>query len=499
MFLLGYDIGSSSIKVALVNGDTNQVIKQTQYPEVEMEIHSSQRGWAEQQPEDWWNYLIAATKKLLTHSAVDPQLIKAIGLSYQMHGLVLLDKNKKVLRPSIIWCDSRAVPQGERALELLGKEYCYGALGNAPGNFTASKLIWVKENEPEIYDRIDQIMLPGDYIAMKMTGTSLTTPTGLSEGIFWDFRTSSLSQKLLSDLEINRALFPTVVDSFSKQGYLSSKAATTLGLSTSTSVGYRAGDQPNNALSLGVLNPGQIAGTGGTSGVIYGVHDQLTADRSDRTNTFAHVNYTSQHPNVGVLLCINGAGSMYRWINQQIAGSAVDYSEMENALQKIPIGSEGISVFPFGNGAERLFGNRDLGAQIMGIQLNRHHRSHIYRAGLEGIAFSFYYGIEAMKEMGMPLQQMRVGNDNLFQSKVFSQTISNLIEGPIEMVQTTGAIGASRAAGYTVGQFSSLEEAFSGDPLVKKFEPDADLSLHQEAYKNWKNVLDNTLKNHTYE
>ncbi|MFY0599507.1 MAG: carbohydrate kinase [Cyclobacteriaceae bacterium] len=494
MYFLGYDVGSSSIKAAIVDANTNAQVSVLFYPEKEMSITSLKSGWAEQEPETWWENLIQATKKVIKESGVNPREISGIGISYQMHGLVLIDKDKQVLRPSIIWCDSRAVEIGDAAFEAMGHQTCFEHLLNSPGNFTASKLKWVQENEPELYSKIDKIMLPGDYIAMRLTGEVNTTISGLSEGMIWDFKTNTPSKDLFGHFGFENDLVPEVKPTFSVQGEVSVEVANLLGLKSGIPVGYRGGDQPNNAMSLGVLESGQVAGTGGTSGVVYGVNKSPVYDEQSRVNSFAHVNYSMENPNVGVLLCINGSGIQYRWINQEVASEGTSYFDMEKMMADVPVGSDGLRMLPFGNGAERVLGNKDVGSHIQGLQFNRHSKPHLFRAALEGIAFSFAYGIEVMTSLGMSIESMRVGNDNLFQSQIFSDTVSTLMNGKIEIVETTGAIGAARAVGFTTGHFSSLREAMSGDKVLKTYVPKQNVAEYREAYARWKDDLEKVIK-----
>ncbi len=489
MYLLGYDIGSSSIKVALVDAASGKAKQVVQFPEIELDIISKKIGWAEQHPEVWWESLCQATKILLQKSQVAPDQIKGIGISYQMHGLVLIDKNQNVLRPSIIWCDSRAVEIGNKAFESLTPKKCLSHLLNSPGNFTASKLKWVKDNEPEIYNRIHKILLPGDYIAMKLTGEINTTVSGLSEGIFWDFKENKVAQFLLDYYGISTELLPEIVDTFSVHGKTNQSASEATGLITGIPVTYRAGDQPNNALSLGVVNPNEVAATGGTSGVVYGVVDQPKYDNDSRINGFAHVNHSTENPRLGLLLCINGAGIQYAWLKKQIAESGISYNDMERMMSEIPIGAEGLRIIPFGNGAERILCNKNTGAQMNNLQFNRHTRAHIYRAAMEGIAFSFVYGFQVLKELGLNPKVIKVGNDNLFQSKIFSMTIANLLDCCIQVVKTTGAEGAAKASGIGSGIYKNLEEAIKKNEVEYEYFPNQSDNNYSHAYHAWSNDL----------
>ncbi|MGB3587292.1 MAG: FGGY family carbohydrate kinase, partial [Tunicatimonas sp.] len=336
-YLLGYDIGSSSIKASLVQSDSGKMVASATSPAKELPMDAPKEGWAEQHPDLWWEHLTKATKQLQRDNAEALQGITAIGISYQMHGLVAVDKNQQVLRPSIIWCDSRAVGIGEQAFQTLGQDWCLSHLLNSPGNFTASKLRWVQENEPQIYEQIHKIMLPGDYIAMKLTGEVNTTISGLSEGIFWDFKSDSLSEKLLEHYQIDQSLIPEQVPTFGEQGSVQSSVAQELGIPANIPVAYRAGDQPNNALSLNVLKPGEVATTAGTSGVIYGVSDQLEYDPQSRVNSFAHVNYSQASPRYGILACVNGTGILNSWLKHQLLLDQLSYEEMNHRAQQAPI------------------------------------------------------------------------------------------------------------------------------------------------------------------
>ncbi|MFA6795637.1 MAG: FGGY family carbohydrate kinase, partial [Proteiniphilum sp.] len=426
MYLLGYDIGSSSVKAALVDVETGKIVASDFFPKTEMPMQAKQAGWAEQDPEMWWSNLKLANASVLAKSEIDPQDIKAIGISWQMHGLVMVDKDRNLLRPSIIWCDSRAVPYGEKAFKAIGEEKALSHLLNSPGNFTASKLAWVKENEPELYERIHKIMLPGDYIAMKLTNKIGITVEGLSEGIFWDFKENSISQDVLSYFGFEREMLPPLKPVFGIQGKVTAAAARELGLQAGTPVSYRAGDQPNNAVSLNVFNPGEIASTAGTSGVVYGVLDEVKHDPLSRVNIFAHVNHLPEKTRLGVLLCINGTGILNSWIKKNMVPSPLDYNNMNELAAQSPIGAKGISVIPFGNGAERVLENRDSGSSFHGINFNIHSLADILRAAQEGIVFSFQYGMEIMKELGMDIRVIKAGNANMFLSPIFRETLASV-------------------------------------------------------------------------
>ena len=488
MLLLGLDIGSSSVKATVLDGESGKVLASTFYPKQEMAIDAPQAGWAEQDPQKWWENLKLAIAENHASGNYHPTDVGAIGISYQMHGLVVLDKKGEVLRPSIIWCDSRAVEIGQKAFEEIGPQKALHHLLNSPGNFTASKLAWVKQNEPELYAKADTIMLPGDYIAFRLTGEKQTTVSGLSEGILWDFQEDKIADLVLEHFGLNADFIPPIVPTFSPQGKLTEKVATELGLKAGIPVSYRAGDQPNNALSLNVLEPGEIAATAGTSGVVYGISDTIKYDPQSRVNTFAHVNHGTQ-TRLGILLCINGTGILNSWLKKMVAGG-LSYPEMNAQAAQVPIGSDGVIVLPFGNGAERVLCNADPGCRFEGIQFNRHGSPHMFRAAQEGIVFSFKYGMDIMADMGIEPTVIRAGKANMFLSPIFSSTLAGITGSPIELYNTDGAQGAARGAGVGVGYYASLEEAFDGLKVVERIEPEnADVSAYRDAYDRWKEVL----------
>jgi xylulokinase len=493
MLLLGIDLGSSSVKASVIDGESGSCLASAFYPKDEMKIIALKPGWAEQDAETWWSNLRSAVLDCNVQLGSRKDKVGAIGISYQMHGLVTIDRNYNVLRPSIIWCDSRAVKIGERAFNALGSDFCLSSLLNSPGNFTAAKLAWVRENEPELYNRIHKIMLPGDYIAMRMTGEVATSFTGLSEGIFWDFRSNRLSVELMNYFGFSKELLPEPSGSFSVQGLLSKDIAGELGLTEGIPVSYRAGDQPNNALSLNVLDPGEVAATAGTSGVIYGVTDQIKFDPQSRVNTFLHVNHSFDHQRLGVLLCINGTGILNSWLKKN-TGNSLSYDEMNSMASKVDPGSGGLTILPFGNGSERMLLNKDIGCNISGLNFNTITNAHLFRAAQEGIAFSFRYGLDIMKETGIDPGIIRAGNANMFRSPVFREALSCVTGVEIHLYNTDGSIGAARGAGIGCGFYKSAKEAFTGLREVEVTHPDeTKTDSYESGYSVWKNCLKSAL------
>lgn len=490
---MGFDVGSSSVKASLVDIERGDIAASAFYPEKEAPIVAVRTGWAEQDPQMWWDNAKLALRKIMHQAGAKGEDIAAIGISYQMHGLVCVDKNQKVLRPSIIWCDSRAVAYGERAFNELGKERCLTHLLNSPGNFTAAKLAWVKENEPELFRQIDKVMLPGDYIAMKLTGEAQTTISGLSEGMMWDFKTKRPAKFLLDYFSFEDSLLAEVVPTFGIQSVVSEEAAQELGLKAGTPIGYRAGDQPNNAVSLNVFNPGEIASTAGTSGVVYGVLGDVNYDPESRVNTFAHANYTTATDRLGVLLCINGTGILNAWMHRNVM-SDLSYSEMNDLAASVPVGSEGVKIIPFGNGAERVLGNKEVGCSVHGVNFNKHGRAHLARAAQEGIVFSFCYGMEIMQQMGMKLNKIHAGRANMFLSPLFRETLANVSGATIELYETDGSVGAAKGAGIGAGIYKDHDEAFSTLKRLAVIAPEeSKREEYIEAYREWKDILEKSL------
>lgn len=489
-YLLGFDVGSSSVKASLVDADSGVCVASAFYPENEAPILAVKAGWAEQEPQMWWDNAKLSLKKVMSDASVKGEDIKAIGISYQMHGLVCVDKQMQVLRPSIIWCDSRAVPYGEHAFESIGAEKCLSHLLNSPGNFTAAKLAWVKDNEPEVFDKIYKIMLPGDYIAMRLSGVANTTISGLSEGMFWDFRNKETAGFLLDYFGFDKSLIADIVPTFSIQCEVCASAAAELGLKAGTPISYRAGDQPNNALSLNVFNPGEIASTAGTSGVVYGVLGDVNYDKRSRVNTFAHVNYTKDLDRLGVLLCINGTGILNAWVRRTVAPEGVSYSDMNDMMASVPIGSEGVTIIPFGNGAERVLENKEIGCSIHGINFNKHDKAHIMRAAQEGIVFSFCYGMEVMQQMGMNISKIHAGKANMFLSEIFRNTLAGVSGATIELYETDGSVGAAKGSGMGCGIYKDNNEAFATLKKLSVIEPDEKhRTEYLNAYSSWKEKL----------
>lgn len=492
MYSLGIDIGSSSVKVSLLDIQSGKCVATATNPKTEAPITALRKGWAEQSPDMWWIQILGGIAEI-TAAGYSMYEVGCIGITYQMHGLVAVGADGKPVRDSIIWCDSRSVELGREAFEAIGPDKCLDRLLGSPGNFTASKLAWVKRHEPKVFARIKYFMLPGDYIAYKLSGKIATTETGLSEQTLWDFKKGCRADFVADYYGFSPDLIPSTVPSIGVQAVTNADTQALLGIPEGTPISYRAGDQPNNAFSLNVLRPGEIAATGGTSGVVYGVTDIPKADPYSRVNTFLHVNHTSEAPRLGVLLCINGTGILNSWIRRNVCPE-LSYPQMNELAATAPAGSDGLTILPFGNGAERVLEGRNVGAALGGVDLVRHSRAHILRATQEGIAFSFLYGIDVMRGLGLNPAVIRAGRANLFLSPLFRRTLATVCGSTIELLDTDGSLGAARGAALGAGYYKTPEEAFSTLAVVGREEPDPSWKAAlDEAYSRWKNNLESIL------
>ena len=473
MYTLGFDIGTSSVKACVLNAETGQVAGLAQWPETEAPLISLQPGWAEQKPEDWWERVVKATQLAIKAAGNVGDQIAAVGIGYQMHGLVCVDEELQAQRPSIIWCDSRAVPYGQQMARQLGRDYCDHHLLGSPAGFTAAKWAWVKDNEPELAAKTKYIMLPGDYAALRLTGKPTTTIPGLSEGMMWDFaegKPATIAEHT-----------PEIVPTFGNQGTLTAEAAAALGVPAGIPVTYRAGDQPNNAYSLDVMNPGEVAATAGTSGVVYGVTDRLEGDLQNRINAFAHVNYTTEQPRLGLLLCVNGTGILNAWVRRNILPD-LSYPQMNDLCDTVAPGADGLVMVPFGNGAERLMGNRDLGCSMHCLRFNTHTKAHMARAAQEGIVFALIRGMEVMGD----IKHIRAAKANMFLNPIFTRTLANVTGAEITLLEADGSVGAARGAAEGLGI------ATPTPAVVGNIQPqdEAARKPYIDAYQRWTEIVD---------
>ncbi len=487
-YLAGFDSGTSSIKGTLIEAKTGKVVAECTSPKKELAVLSPHPSWAEQDPAEWWKHFCIVARTLL--KKVKPADVAGIGISYQMHGLVLVDEAMKPVRPSIIWCDGRTQAIGAAAARKLGPALLKRAL-NYPGDFTASKIAWVRKHEPKVYAKAHKAMLPGDYLAARLTGTICTTPSGLSEGILWDFKKQGLLEPVLKHYGIKRSLLADVRPTFAIQGTVSAAGAKATGFAPGTPVSYRGGDQPNNALSLGVMKPGEVAATAGTSGVVYAVTDKAIPDKQSRVNVFVHVTNAPGRMRNGVLGCVSGTGALYRWLRDLTGG---DYDKMNKLAASVAPGADGLVIVPYGNGPERVQCGRNTGMSMHYADLNRHGPAHVMRAAQEGIVLAFKQCTEVMAGMGVTVRKVRAGRANMFLSDLFGKMFASVVGAKVELMSTDGSQGAARGAGIGAGVYRKPDDAFVGLRPVKTISPDPKLKKTYTAlYPKWAETVKTTL------
>ncbi|WP_339655368.1 FGGY-family carbohydrate kinase, partial [uncultured Salegentibacter sp.] len=343
---------------------------------------------------------------------------------------------------------------------------------------------------PENFKKASIMMLPGDYIAAKLSETPQISTSGLSEAALWDFSKGKLATEVLDKMGLSEDFIPEIVPSFGDQATVSSAIANELGLDPDTKINYRAGDQPNNAFSLNALKPGDIATTAGTSAVMYAVSAENTFDPESRVNTFLHVNNTEKAKHNGVLLCINGSGILYQWLRKIISvgrEELIPYEKLNEEAAKVEPGSKGLRFYPFGNGVERIFSNKEVNSGIENLNYNIHQPAHLIRSACEGIVFAMNYGFEVMQSIGVEGKVVRAGKDNLFLSPVFREIFVNTTQTTLELYNTSGAEGAARGAAVGYGFYKEFDDAFTSLKCLERMEPDPKLSKqYQEIYQEWK-------------
>jgi xylulokinase len=493
MYTIGYDIGSSFVKGVLWDEERGEVAAHVTVPDREMPIRAEKADWAEQDPEMWWEAVKAATQRLIDMVPGAGGRVRGIGVSYQMHGLVLLDRDGKVLRPSIIWCDSRATGMGKELEKAVGEEAVRRQLLNSPGNFTVSKLAWVIRNEPETASRIRWVMLPGDWIAYQLTGMVSTTVCGLSEGMLWNFKDHVPHVKALEAAGADPEWIPPVAPNPGDQGVVGSAVGAEMGFAPGARVLFRGGDQPMNAYGLGVDGPGMWAASAGTSGVLYRVDPVREAEPTGMANRFAHIGHSAENPAIGTLLCLNGAGIAYAWL-RRVMFAGQEYAAINEHVAAVPAGADGVMFHPFGNGAERMLDNRQPGAGWSGIHFNRHGQGHLARAVMEGIVFAFVHGMRHVDPSLPALPVIRAPHAGLFRSELFASMLSTLAGADVQLHAGDGATGAAQGASVALGAsaIKALDSNAARDEpgVLKTHSPDP--SIHdalESAYSRWKDAL----------
>jgi xylulokinase len=487
-FLLGLDIGTSGVKALIMDEKAEKITTST----VEYPLKTPKVNWAEQEPTDWWNGTVEAIKQVINKSSVDPKGIKGIGLSGQMHGLVALDKEYKVLRPAILWCDQRTGKQCQYITEKIGAERLIDLVSNpALTGFTAGKLIWVRENEPEIYEKIYKILLPKDYIRFRLTGEFATEVSDASGTLFLDVKKRKWSDELLDELDIDKDILPECFESSVVSGKVNTKASKETGLMEGTPVVGGGGDQAAQAVGTGIIKEGVISSTIGTSGVVFAASDEHHLDPGHTLHTFCHAVKGKWHL-MGVML---SAGGSLRWLRDTLfedlkaeaEKKGVDtYVLMEEKASDVPVGSEGLIFLPYLTGERAPYADPNARGVFFGLSL-RHTDGHFVRSVLEGVAFGLRDSLEVIKSLDISVKEIRNSGGGA-KSPFWRQIQADINGSPMTTINVTdgGALGVALLAGEGTGVYSSLEDACDAIIKVKSStDPDKD---NVEKYNDYYNI-----------
>lgn len=473
MAFLGIDVGTSSVKVSIVGEDGVILASATAPASSERAINSPNPNWAEQNPEDWWEDAQQAILNLPLEARLQ---VEAIGIAYQMHGLVLVDSQFQPVRPSIIWCDGRNIQESQILAESLGLDALENRLLNKPGTLTLAKLAWVAEHEPETLAKAHTFGLPGDFIAYKLTGEWSTTKSGYSEMVGWDFGASIPFEEGFRKAGWKLPL-PEARPNLEEGAPIQKVIAEKLGLPPSARVTYRAGDQPNNAFGLGVLQQGETAISAGTSGVLYGIGDS-SPGLHEGINRFLHVN--SQ---IGVLMCLNGVGSALAfarrtWFQNQSYEALSELASQANP-ENCPY------FFPFGNGAERILSERAFSG-FTELDFNRHNLPELARSVFEGIAFAYRLGSEKMEKAGCLSKVVNGTESGLLKSSFFAQLLANELQ--VELILSEGDGSTAAARGAALG----IKKILPKPAPLKRYLPTS--PANHERFSHWHKILEKFLQ-----
>ena len=481
-YLLGFDVGSSSVKASLVNADSGKCVATAFFPEKEAPIMAVKAGWAEQDPQMWWDNAKLSLKKIMVEAGATAEEIKAIGISYQMHGLVCVDKNLKALRPSIIWCDSRAVPYGEKAFKDLGADQCLSHLLNSPGNFTAAKLAWVKENEPENFKKIKKIMLPKDYLAYKLSGTFCTDYSDASGMLLLDVKNRKWSKEMCDICGITEDMLPKLFDSFEKVGELKHDLAAELGLRDGVVIAAGAGDNAAAAVGTGTVGNNKCNISLGTSGTIFMSSDSFAVDSNNALHSFDHAD-----GHFHLMGCMLSAASCNKWWMDEILKTK-DYADEQKGIDKL--GENHVFFLPYLMGERSPWNNPNARATFTGITMDTT-REDMTQAVLEGVAFATRDMYEVAKSIGVaPKRTMICGGGA--KSPLWRRMIANIlnVEVDVPSCEEGPGMGGAMLAMVACGAYKSVEEAAAAIVKVDKTEkPDPELVAKYEArYQQFKTI-----------
>jgi xylulokinase len=479
MKFLGIDIGTSGSRSVVIDENGKVIASATALHE---DFASPEIGWAEQNPDDWWRACKETIAKVLQTVKADE--ISAISFSGQMHGSVFLDKADKVIRPALLWCDQRTEKQCDEITAKIGKERLIELVCNpAITGFTLPKMLWLRENEPEKWARVATVLLPKDYIRLKLSGDKASDVADSSGTLLFDVQNRKWSGEMLSAFSIDEAILPKVYESIEVTGRVSESGASETGLKIGTPIIAGAGDNAAGAIGMGIVEVGKVSATIGTSGVIFAVSDKPRLDLQGRIHTLCHAMPGRWH-NTGVTL---SAGLSFKWFRENF-GDGNSYDELVHEAEKVPSGSEGAIWLPYLMGERTPHLDANARAAFIGITAS-HTKAHFTRAVLEGVAFSLRDSLEIFKESGVEISSIRLGGGGA-KSKLWRQIQADIYGKSVEIIEADegAAFGAAILAGVGVGAWKSVEEACEKTIRVAEtIEPNADsqetLNRNYEAYK----------------
>lgn len=484
-YLLGIDIGTSGTKTVLFDVDANTICSKTcEYP-----LYQEHNGWAEQDPLDWWNATVEGIYYVISTSKIDSKQIKGIGLSGQMHGLVMLDSNGKPLRKSIIWCDQRTGKEVEDMNRLLTPQKIINITANpALTGFTAAKILWVKKNEPEIYKKCSHILLPKDYIRYMLTGEFATEVSDASGMQLMNVGKRDWSDEILDPLGIDRSLLGKMYESPDVTGEVHNKAALATGLAIGTIVVGGAGDNPAAAIGTGIVSEGNAFTTIGTSGVVYAISDKVAIDKKGRVHTLC----ASVPGKWTVMSCTQAAGLSLQWLRNNVCSEEVDlasklgidpYEIMTAMAREVPIGADKLIYLPYLMGERSPHPDPDCRGTFFGLSAI-HQRAHLIRAVLEGISYSQLECVDVFREMGVSIDNMMICGGGA-RSNVWRQMFADLYGCPVSTIKAEqgGALGVAILAGVGAGIYKDLEETCSR--LIVKNQTHSPVMENNKEYKKY--------------
>ncbi|MGD0987977.1 MAG: xylulokinase [Candidatus Sulfotelmatobacter sp.] len=455
-YFLGIDIGTGGTR-ALVIDESGKVISSS--AEEHRPFASPHIGWAEQDPADWWRACGLATRKVLTQSGICSEQIACVGFSGQMHGAVLLDSQGQVVRPALIWCDVRTQKQADELTATIGAERLRQLTCNpALPNFTLTKCLWVRENEPENWGRVRSLMLPKDYVRYRLTGERATDLADASGTLLLDVAHRRWSQEILDFVQMDSALLPALYESPEICGRVSEAGAAATGLLSGTPVVAGAGDQAAGAIGIGAVSPGAVSATIGTSGVVLAATNLPALDPEGRVHSFCH-GLANRWLVMGVT---QAAGLSLRWFRDQfgaINGHTDSYEDLTRMAAKVPAGSDGLLWAPYLMGERTPYLDATARGMLVGLTAS-HTRAHVVRAILEGVAFSLRDTFTIFDQIDVPVKSIRLGGGGA-RSALWRQIQADVYGHAVETVavEEGAAYGAAILAGVGAKVWSTVDAA----------------------------------------